>query len=304
MKTKVNFMRMLLIAVLLASVAGTMAQNQSLTQTVCVGSQVYSVDDIAGATFTWTISGGGTFTPPSTSNTITVNWTTPGTGYTLSVFSTLNGCQGNTQSVTVNVVEQPVGPTLALKTPDVISFCEGAYPNVSATFTAGSGGVGCTDEFQYRIDGGAWVVYTSGALISTAGATSLIEIQGRRNGCTPSLGCTGTDWTTLASWAITTTLPVTVTVVADPNPVCAGAQVTFTATVQNGGLTPIYVWSVNGAVDPLATGSTYTYTPANGDLVVCSVTSSETCGSPKPAISNTITMVVKPLPVTSPIWHN
>ena len=206
--------------------------------------------------------------------------------------------------MTVNVVEQPVGPTLALKTPDVISFCEGAYPNVSATFTAGSGGVGCTDEFQYRIDGGAWVVYTSGALISTAGATSLIEIQGRRNGCTPSLGCTGTDWTTLASWAITTTLPVTVTVVADPNPVCAGAQVTFTATVQNGGLTPIYVWSVNGAVDPLATGSTYTYTPANGDLVVCSVTSSETCGSPKPAISNTITMVVKPLPVTSPIWHN
>ncbi len=305
MKTKANFLKMMVILVLTVFSAVAMAQNQDPTQTVCVGSQVYSVDNIVGATFEWNLTGGGTITSGNGTNSITVNWTTPGIGYILSVYSVLDGCQGNTQSVTVEVVNQPVSPTLLVKTPDVASFCQGAYANVSATFNPGSGGVGCTDQYQYRTDGGAWTVYVPGTDISTVGVTSLIEIQVRRNGCAPDLGCTGTEWATIVSWAISTTLPVSLDIVADPNPVCAGSSVTFTTTnVVNGGLTPGYAWFVNNVVVGGATASTYTYVPANGDLVRCELTSSETCGSPIPALSNTITVTVKPLPVTSGIYHN
>lgn len=307
MKTKLNSVKWFLVILLFAAVTGTMAQtNQNPTQDVCIGPQVYSVDDIPGATFTWTLSvgAGGTFAAPSNTNTITVNWTVAGGPYTLSVQAFLGTCPGNITSVDVTVYDAPVGPTLLAKTPDVLSFCAGSYANVSATFNPGTGGVGCSDEFQYRIDGGAWLPYIEGSNIPTATATNLIEIQGRRAGCATGAGCSETLWVTLATWSIDTTLPVSVTIVADANPVCAGTSVTFTASQVNGGLTPGYVWRVNGAIVPLANGSTYTYVPANGDVVLCELTSSEGCGSPIPAVSNDITMTVNPVPTTSAIWHN
>jgi hypothetical protein len=52
------------------------------------------------------------------------------------------GCNG-TSYVTLaswNVVAQPVGPTLNVKTPSAASICSGT--SVSATFNAGSGGTG------------------------------------------------------------------------------------------------------------------------------------------------------------------
>jgi hypothetical protein len=74
-----------------------------------------------------------------------------------------SGCTGTAwvTLATWNVNPQPVGPTLLLETPNLVTVCDGQ--TVSATFTAGSGGVGCTDGFQYRFDGaGVWNVYTGG----------------------------------------------------------------------------------------------------------------------------------------------
>ena len=62
--------------------------------------------------------------------------------------------------------------------------------------------------------------------------------------------------------------PVSVSIAASANPVCAGTSVTFTATPTNGGATPSYQWKVNG-INAGANSPTYTYTPANGDAVTC-----------------------------------
>ena len=73
---------------------------------------------------------------------------------------------------------------------------------VSATFNAGSGGVGCADAYQYRFDeAGGWNSYTPGNNLNTTGHSS-IDIQGHELGCTAGAGCSGTSWVTLASWAI------------------------------------------------------------------------------------------------------
>jgi uncharacterized protein (TIGR02145 family) len=86
-------------------------------------------------------------------------------------------------------------------------------------------------------------------------------------------------------------LPVSVSIAASANPVCAGTAVTFTATPANGGTTPAYQWMVNG----IAAGTdnpVYAYTPANGDLVTCQLTSALTCTTGNPALSLPVTMAV------------
>ena len=303
MKTQVNILRWLLVIVLFASITEAMAQpqNQLPTQTVCVGNQPYHVDAsiLPAPTYTWSISGGGTITSGQGTTDIVVDWTTAGGPYTLSVFTTSNGCAGDPQSVAVTVMPQPVGPTLLAQTPPGPSVCDGTL--VSATFTPGSGGVGCVDEYQYRYDGvGVWTTYLEGANINTTGHT-MVEIQGRRSGCATGAGCTGTAWVTLATWEVTTTLIPIVNIVAGIDPVCEGASVTYTANVTNGG-TPTYEWHVNGG-PIVGTNSTYTYIPVASDVITCIVVSNAPCASTTP-VTGTFNPSVNPKPPTSGIWHN
>ncbi len=89
-------------------------------------------------------------------------------------------------------------------------------------------------------------------------------------------------------------LPVSVTIGASANPVCADHSVTFTATPINGGTSPTYQWKVNSATISGATNSTFIYAPSDGDQIYCVLTSNATCVSGNPATSNTITMSVTP----------
>ncbi|MDP1621995.1 MAG: hypothetical protein Q8M08_06610 [Bacteroidales bacterium] len=302
MKTQFKLIRWMMTAVFMITAAGVIAQNQNPTQTVCIGDQEYHVDSspVTGATYTWSLLGGGTITAGNGTTTINVFWDTPGGPYQLSVYTTANGCSGPPQSVDVTVVAQPVGPGLLAKTPPDPGVCDGT--EVSATFTPGSGGVGCSDEFEYSYDNsGTWFAYTPAALIATAGHT-LVEIRGRRSGCTATLGCNETPWELLASWTITAPLPVSVIITPDFDPVCADVEVTYTANVVNGGSSPVYAWRVNGGAI-LGTGSTFTYTPVDGDVITCEVLSNQQCVNNNPATGTFIPVVI-PKPTTSEIWHN
>jgi len=88
--------------------------------------------------------------------------------------------------------------------------------------------------------------------------------------------------------------PVSLTISASLNPVCAGNTVLFTALPVNPGLTPVYQWKVNG-VNAGTNSSTFTYIPVNNDQVSCVLTSSlTTCVTNNPATSNMVTMTVNP----------
>ncbi|MHC1732243.1 MAG: immunoglobulin domain-containing protein, partial [Bacteroidales bacterium] len=94
-------------------------------------------------------------------------------------------------------------------------------------------------------------------------------------------------------------LPVSVSVSPSANPVCAGTQVTFTATPTNGGNSPAYQWYVDGAAVSGATGESYSYIPTEADEIIVSLTSSEPCATGNPATSTAVRMTVNPnLPVS------
>ena len=171
------------------------------------------------------------------------------------------GCSGTSWVLLATWVvnSQPVAPTLNTKSPDLAAVCNGQQ--VSATFFAGSGGVGCTDSFQYRFDGaGGWNAYTPGNNISTTGHI-LVEIQGQRTGCTAGSGCSGTAWVTLASWTINpqptgpslNTRTPALAIVCDGQPVSA----TFNAGAGGVGCTDSYQFRFDGA------GGWNVYIPGN-----------------------------------------
>ena len=186
------------------------------------------------------------------------------------------GCTGTAYvllaSWTVNL--QPVGPTLNIKTPNTASVCAGTL--VSATFNAGSGGVGCSDDFQYRFDGGTWSAYSGGTNLNTTGHTS-VEIQGRRASCTAGAGCTGTPYVVLASWTVN---PTPAPSISGPNDVCAGAIGVVYSTTLNG--TNTYSWAISGGSITAGGGTnsiTVTWGAAGSGWVRVTETNSTPCST-------------------------
>jgi len=94
-----------------------------------------------------------------------------------------------------------------------------------------------------------------------------------------------------ASGSTTPTVNPTVAVSSGAgDTICAGTFVVFTASGSNGGSSPVYQWSVNGTNVGFAIGS-YSYFPADGDVVKVSLTSSIACAVPT-VVSNSLTMTV------------
>ena len=83
--------------------------------------------------------------------------------------------------------------------------------------------------------------------------------------------------------------------------ICQGTNAVFNASVTNGGSTPTYQWQVNGGTVGTNSSQFSSTTLATGSVVTCHVTSSNSCVTNNPAISNTIHVVVHPLPTTPTI---
>ena len=95
-----------------------------------------------------------------------------------------------------------------------------------------------------------------------------------------------------------------VSIAAGANNVCSGTSVTYTATPTNGGTSPSYQW-YNGTTAVGTNSATYTYAPANGDVIKVVMTSNATpCLVASPVTSNTVTMVVNEAPITTTVFAN
>ena len=121
MKTKNKLLNRIFLGIFLLSTSMVIAQtNTSPTQTVCAGSMAepYLINPPnSGSTYQWTLSGGGTLNPGSSSDNITIDWgMNPGT-YTVSVVETdVNGCLGLPVTVDVTVNSLPTATTATSQT--------------------------------------------------------------------------------------------------------------------------------------------------------------------------------------------
>ncbi len=181
------------------------------------------------------------------------------------------GCL-TTELITVDPLPMPIT--------GVDSVCVGytvllSDPLTGGTFSSGSGSIASVNS-------------TTGMVTGVSGGNTYISY---------TLG--GTGCSIAVPFHVNPILSVSSTLAAYPgDTICAGNPETFTATTTNGGTAPVYQWLVNGSLVPGATSGTYTFTPSNGNVIKCIVTSNATCAIPATATSNSITMTVNP--VTNP----
>ena len=199
---------------------------------------------------------------------------------------------GTTVTDNVMVTVNPVLPVSVTIVASANPVCAGT----GVTFTATPVNGGSNPSYLWKVN----TVTVPGATNSTY---SYVPVNSDNIQCvlTSNASCASGNPATSNTIVMTVNpvLPVSVTIVASANPVCAGTGVTFTATPVNGGSNPSYLWKVNTITVPGATNSTYSYVPVNGDNIQCILTSNATCASGNPATSNTIVMTVNPvLPVS------
>ena len=165
----------------------------------------------------------------------------------------------------------PTGPT---------TFCAGGYVILNATTGAGY-------TYQWQNTGVNIPGATTSGYTATSGGnyTAIIHSPG---------GCTVTPAGVVVTLSSGTIVVPAVSINASLGTViCASSPAsTFSAVPTNGGAGPIYEWLVNNT--PVGSGSTYTYSPANGDIVKCILVSNAACAFPDSAMSS-VTMTIAPL---------
>jgi len=265
----------------------TMTVNANTTPTlsasagsnpVCAGTSVTytATSNVSGVTYQWKVNGSNVGTNSSTYSYVPVNSdvikciaTMPAGCYTASADSS-----------------SPITMTVNPNTTPSLSISGSANPvcaGTSVTYTATNNIAGAT--FQWFVNNSA--VGTSTSTYSYTPANSdhvkcVITV--------PAGGCytSNTDTSNVISMTVNNNVVPTITISPSANNVCAGTPVTFTATTNVTGGS--YQWQVNSA-NVGANSSSYSYTPANADQVICSITTPSTgCFSPTSATSSSVTM--------------
>ncbi|HRY31560.1 MAG TPA: M6 family metalloprotease domain-containing protein [Bacteroidales bacterium] len=182
------------------------------------------------------------------------------------------------QNLTVNITADPPG-----------SICQDSEVMFSATITNGG------ENPQYQ-----WLKNGQPVSIDPQYVTSELT-HGDAVQCTvtSSLSCLYQNpvSSNTLNMNVLPAVPVSVSIMAAPGiSVCSGSSVTFTASPSNGGSNPAYQWFRNGI--PAGTSQNLVCgDPAEGETFWCRLTSSlEGCLSGNPALSDTLTMTVYPLP--------
>jgi hypothetical protein len=190
-------------------------------------------------------------------------------------------------------VNPTVTPTISITSAQGAVVCTGTSVDFTATITNG----GATPIYQWKKNGNNVgsnaSVFTTNSLSS--GDIITCELTSNAACASPA---------TVASSGITMTVNPTVTPTvsiasAQGAAVCSGTSVDFTATITNGGATPIYQWKKNGNNVGSNASVFTTSSLSSGDIITCELTSNAACASPATVVSSGITMTVNTSPNVS-----
>jgi len=279
--------------VLVSFMSPPVVTNNPLSKSICSGesTNIVLTSSVPGTNFHWTATlTMGNITGYSADSGLVINQiltnslSTPGI-VTYHITPKKGSCTGT--SVDFPVTVNPGDSVKVSISASSNNICAGT----SVTFTANPTNQGITPFYQWKVNGinsgtnSTTFIYTplNGDVVTCVLTSSLTSCISNNPALSNSI-----------LMVVNPKLPVSVVVTASQNPVCAGTSVTFTATPTNGGSSPFYQWKVNGT-NVGSNSPNYTYTPLNGDLVSCILTSSETCTSNNPASSIKYQVSVSPL---------
>lgn len=279
----------------------TMTVNPIMPVSISISASSNPVCTGTSVTFTAIPVNGGT-TPSYQWQVNGVNVGTSSTTYTSS--SLVNGdvvsciltsnvsCPSGNPALS-NAITMTVNPNLPVTvsiSASSTTICSGS----SVTLTAIPVNGGSAPTYQWKLNGANTgtnsASYTTSSLLNNDVVSCVL---------TSNATCATGNPATSNSVAMTVTAisPVSVSISSDAgSTICSGSNVTFTATPVNGGTSPTYQWKKNGV--NVGTSS-ITYTDASlsdQDVISCILTSSLTCTSGNPSISNSILMTVTAMP--------
>lgn len=254
---------------------------------------------IPGVLNWYTVSSGGTsigsgspFNPVGVAGSGLPNTNTPGTYTFWAECSLYPGCRTQTDFV----INPSVTPSISIAANPGDNICAGT----SVTFTATPTNGGASPTYQWKLNGG-----NVGSNSDTYVNASLANGDQVTCEMTSNAACASPATVTSNTVTMTVNANVTPSVSISANPagaICAGTNVTFTATASNtGGGTVTYDFKVNGGSVQSGASDTYASTTlANNDQVTCDISiSGGTCLTASTATSNTITMTVNALPTAN-----
>ncbi len=195
---------------------------------------------------------------------------------TISYSVTSGGCTSSaTATFTVDAI-----PTAVISPAGTYTICASG----SALFTVSSG-AGYTYQWQDGL--GNIPGETNASYTAIAAGTYRVIVNN-------STGCSATSaYVTVVVGAGATVVP-SVSISATPGTViCSSSLDTFSASSVNGGSSPTFQWYVNGVAT--GTGVTYSYVPADGDVVSVLLTSNASCASPDTASSSVVVTISPPV---------
>ena len=269
---------------------GTLNITYTLASTGCFVSETFTVNplptaitgsDSVCAGYTVTLAdadAGGTFSSAST--TIAAIGATSGivTGYiggstTMTYTLTSTGCK-ITKPFTVNPILLVLN-TITGSTSDTV--CQGNEDLYTATSING----GPSPTYQWLVNG------------TVMGGTGSTFNYAPNNGDIVKCIVTSNAVCAIPATATSNQISMTVNPLVNPtvtmtstqgDTMCYGAVNNYSVTSTQGGTSPVYLWTVNWM--PVGTGTTsFSYPPANGDIIRCGMISSSPCPVPDTAFA-------------------
>lgn len=243
----------------------------------------YSVVATSGSTYNWVITG-GTQASGTTTNAISVNWGSAGTGKVKVVESSSTGCKGDTVSVTVTKNPVPVVSSITGKNKVCANSTGNAY---SVTNNAGS-------TYNWTISGGT---KTSGGnsnaiVVTWANAgTGIVSVSE-----TNSFGCQSNTF----SMNVDIQAKPATSAISGKDSTCANTTLAYSVVSTNGST---YKWIISGGTQISGTTTnaiTINWANAGKGSIAVIETSSGACTGD--TIKKTVTILGKP--ITSKISGN
>ncbi len=191
---------------------------------------------------------------------------------------------------TIFTITPPIIPSLTVTYSPSGAVC----PGTVITFTPHQVGFTTPVYIWYKND---TLVYTGQPYVFSPlnGSVVYCKVKGSSSSCvTIDSAISASDTFHLSTATLVPSVNVTV---SPAGALCEGTPVSCTPHPTNGGVTPIYNWYKNNTL--AYTGSTFNFTPLNGDKVYCKLTSNASCLIVDTAVSAVDTFTLS-IPVLLP----